>query len=45
MSAGVKLTEQSRAKETVPLHTKDLTRKLFNSDNISNHEISIIFMK
>ncbi|QMT31274.1 AAA family ATPase [Alysiella filiformis] len=39
MSAGVKLTEQSRAKETVPLHTKDLTRKLFNSDNISNHEI------
>lgn len=38
MSAGVKLTEQSRGKETVPLHTKDLTRKLFNSDGISNHE-------
>lgn len=34
MSAGVKLTEHNRAKETVPLHTKDLSRKLFNSSNI-----------
>lgn len=36
MSAGVKLPEQNmgRFRETVPLHTKDLTRKLFNSDNI-----------
>lgn len=40
MSAGVKLPEQSRRRiqETVPLHTKDLTRKLFNSDSIFNNE-------
>lgn len=43
MSAGVKLTENHRAKETVPLHTKDLTRKLFNSDSISTEaELHVI---
>ena len=36
MSAGVKFPEQNTRifRETVPLHTKDLTIKLFNSDNI-----------
>lgn len=40
MSAGVKLPEQNgrRFRETVPLHTKDLTRKLFNSDSIFSNE-------
>lgn len=40
MSAGVKLPEKNtrRFRETVPLHTKDLTRKLFNSDSIFNNE-------
>lgn len=40
MSAGVKLSEQKggRFRETVPLHTKDLTRKLFNSDSIFSND-------
>lgn len=32
LGARVNLSESNRARETVPLHTKDLTRKLFNSD-------------
>lgn len=32
LGARVNLSESNRVRETVPLHTKDLTRKLFNSD-------------
>lgn len=32
LSARVNFSESRRVQETVPLHTKDLTRKLFNSD-------------